>query len=67
MKIAKAKKKAKAKAIKDEKIVEARAIARKMIEDKADKNVETFIQKKQTNKCKTALSNNSIAKKSNKR
>ena len=38
-------------------------MARKKIEDRAAKNVETSLQKEQTNKRKAALSNKSVAKK----
>ena len=38
-------------------------MARKKIKDRAAKNVETFVQKEQTNKCKAALFSDSVAKK----
>ena len=62
-KAAKAKKRAKAKAAKEKKRVEAKTMDQKKIEDRTAKNIKTFLQKKQTNKRKTALSNDSIAKK----
>lgn len=60
---AKAKKRAKAEAAKEKKRDKSEAMARKKIEDRAAKNVETSLHKEQTNKRKAALSNNSIAKK----
>lgn len=35
----------------------------KEIEDRMAKNIQTFLQKKQTSKCKVTLSNDSVAKK----
>ncbi len=61
--VAKEKKRVKAKATKEKKRIEAKTMARKKIEHRAAKNVETSLQKKQTSKRKAVLSNDSIAKK----
>lgn len=63
VKAVKEKKRAKAEVAKEKKIIKAKAMVQKKIEDRMAKNVETSLQKKQTNKCKATLSNNSIAKK----
>ena len=60
---AKAKKGDEAEVAKKKKKVEAKTMAWKKIEDRAAKNVKTSLYKKQTNKHKTTLSNNSISKK----
>ena len=60
---AKTKKRAEAEVVKEKKRVEAEAIAWKKIKDRAVKHVETSLQKEKTNKCKVALSSDSVAKK----
>ena len=60
---AKAKKRGKAEAAKEKKRVEAKVMAWKKIKNRVAKNVEIFLHKKQTNKRKIALFNDSIIKK----
>lgn len=66
--IAKKKKKIAAKAAKKKKSVKAKALARKKIDHKATKNIETALKKDLINKCKAALlARNLLLKKSHKR